>query len=86
MKIFTCFGTGAIVLLSSQALLMKTSITMVLQTTSRGVGSSQKIQNYIKIQNIKNLLKNLLIKPKNGTKMSKSSSTALQQQGGKCKV
>ena len=45
MKIFTCFGTGAIVLLSSQALLMKTSITMVLQTTSRGVGSSQKIHS-----------------------------------------
>ena len=56
---------------------------MVLQTTTRGVGRVQKIQNgTILEKNIKKILKRPILS-QNRAKLSKSSNITLQQNGEK---
>jgi len=61
---------------------------MVLQTTTRGVGRVQKIQNGTILENIEKIEKNLkrpLLSQniQNRTRLSKCSNIALQQNGEK---
>ena len=59
---------------------------MVLQTTTRGVGRVQKIQNGTILEKLeKKILKRPLLS-QNRTKLSKSSNIALQQMVKKVKI